>query len=234
VLKSQIDRFEAWYERESRTTNYDLFMRLPALLYFGFSIMAQGGQWLDAALAGPNLAEPTSLATFAARSAYLVVIVLFAGLTLLRRKAVSRSSGLMPRLVAFAAVGILFAFPFIERSEPVLGFEIASAVLGTVSCLFTSYVVLWLGRSFSTMPEARRLVTGGPYRLSRHPLYLAEEIAMVGLVLQYRSLAGLALLSVQISLQIARTFYEERVLGEAFPEYEAYRATTPRLIPGVI
>jgi protein-S-isoprenylcysteine O-methyltransferase Ste14 len=233
-VTSLIDRFEAWYGRESRTTNYDLFTRLPALVYFGFSIMAQSRQLLDALAVAPTLADPLSLASVAARAAFLVVMVMFAGLTVLRRKAVSRSRGVMPRLVAFLAIGILFAFPFLPRPEPVLGFEIASAALGATSGLFTAFVLVWLGRSFSTMPEARRLVTGGPYRFARHPLYLAEEIAMIGLVLQYRSLAGLALLAVQIGLQIARTFYEEEVLSAAFPEYEAYRATTSRLIPGII
>jgi hypothetical protein len=49
-----------------------------------------------------------------------------------------------------------------------------------------------LAGSASPMAEARRLVTDGPYALARHPLYIAEEIAVIGLFLQYASLwAGL-------------------------------------------
>jgi protein-S-isoprenylcysteine O-methyltransferase Ste14 len=44
-------------------------------------------------------------------------------------------------------------------------------------------VPVQLGRSFSIMAEARRLVTSGVYRWVRHPLYLAEELAVIGIVL---------------------------------------------------
>src|SRR6476620_11055473 len=91
-------------------------------------------------------------------------------------------------------------------------------------------VLLWLGRSFSTMPEARRLVTSGPYRYMRHPLYLTEEIAVIGVLLQYRSPAAFALVALQMALQVRRMLCEEQVLGETFPEYEQYCANTPRLV----
>jgi len=41
------------------------------------------------------------------------------------------------------------------------------------------------------MAEARRLVTSGPYRLVRHPLYLAEELAVVGIFVQSLPLDGI-------------------------------------------
>jgi len=41
-----------------------------------------------------------------------------------------------------------------------------------------------LGRSFSVMAEARQLVTSGLYRFVRHPLYLTEEIAIIGVFVQ--------------------------------------------------
>ena len=35
------------------------------------------------------------------------------------------------------------------------------------------------------MPEARKLVTGGPYAYARHPLYAVEIITIVGTALQF-------------------------------------------------
>ena len=35
------------------------------------------------------------------------------------------------------------------------------------------------------MPEARRLVTGGPYALARHPLYTVEMVTICGTALQF-------------------------------------------------
>jgi protein-S-isoprenylcysteine O-methyltransferase Ste14 len=47
------------------------------------------------------------------------------------------------------------------------------------------YVSCWLGRSFSIFPEGRELVTHGPFSVVRHPLYLTEQIAALGTMLQF-------------------------------------------------
>ena len=76
-----------------------------------------------------------------------------------------------------------------------------------------------LGKSFSIMPEARNLVTGGPYAWARHPLYAMEIITLIGTAIQFQQpWAGLLALGV-IVLQVARTVFEERVLSDAYPEY---------------
>ena len=49
-------------------------------------------------------------------------------------------------------------------------------------------VIFHLGRSFSIVPQARTLVRTGPYKFVRNPLYLAEEVALLGTLLQFYSL----------------------------------------------
>ena len=83
------------------------------------------------------------------------------------------------------------------------------------------------------MAEARELVTEWPYSLVRHPLYLAEAIAVLGLVVQNGSLPAVLLFITMIALQIQRMRYEEVVLESALPQYSAYMGQTHRLIPGV-
>jgi protein-S-isoprenylcysteine O-methyltransferase Ste14 len=90
-----------------------------------------------------------------------------------------------------------------------------------------------LGRSFSLIPQARKLVTSGPYAIVRHPLYLVEEAAVAGVLLQYAWFAALPFLVLHVTVQIMRMQLEEKVLQKAFPEYAAYVRHTPRLIPGV-
>jgi protein-S-isoprenylcysteine O-methyltransferase Ste14 len=83
------------------------------------------------------------------------------------------------------------------------------------------------------MAEARRLITSGVYRVIRHPLYLAEEVATIGGVIQYFSIWTAMLLLVQIVCQLRRMTNEETILTAVFPEYINYRRTTARIIPGL-
>jgi protein-S-isoprenylcysteine O-methyltransferase Ste14 len=83
------------------------------------------------------------------------------------------------------------------------------------------------------MSEARKLVTGGPYAIVRHPLYLGEETALIGIALQFLSPAALAVLAMQIGFQLYRMRFEEQVMREAFPEYAEYATRVKRLVPGI-
>lgn len=112
---------------------------------------------------------------------------------------------------------------------------IASDVLLVCGLSFAIGSVLVLGRCFGILPDVRGLVTRGPYRLVRHPLYLGELTAVLGIVLGSRNplWAGVAWLAC-LSLQLARMGYEERNIRAEFPEYAEYAARTKRLVPGVI
>jgi protein-S-isoprenylcysteine O-methyltransferase Ste14 len=110
-------------------------------------------------------------------------------------------------------------------------------MVSTLLVLFGSaaavIALLRLGRSFSVMAEARRLVTSGPYRFVRHPLYLAEELAIIGIFVQFLSFSTALILAVQIAFQLRRMHNEEVILAANFPQYAAYRQKTARLIPGI-
>jgi protein-S-isoprenylcysteine O-methyltransferase Ste14 len=112
---------------------------------------------------------------------------------------------------------------------------IASDVLLIAGLAFSIGSVAVLGRCFGILPDVRGLVTRGPYRLVRHPLYLGELTAVLGVVLGSRQplWAGLTWL-VCVGLQLVRTGYEERNIRAEFPEYGEYAARTKRLIPGVL
>lgn len=89
-----------------------------------------------------------------------------------------------------------------------------------------------LRRSFSILPEARKLVSGGPYGLSRHPLYLGEALAGLGVALPGASWLGAALIVAFLGAQVIRIHIEERVLSRQFPvEYADYRRRVPRYFP---
>jgi protein-S-isoprenylcysteine O-methyltransferase Ste14 len=115
--------------------------------------------------------------------------------------------------------------------SPAMGVLAAAMTLGgSVLIVFT---VLHLGRSFSIVPQARALVTQGPYAIVRHPLYAAEEVALIGVAMHVVWYAAIPFLIFHVALQLRRMAYEERLLRNVFPQYDAYARRTARWIPGI-
>jgi protein-S-isoprenylcysteine O-methyltransferase Ste14 len=94
-----------------------------------------------------------------------------------------------------------------------------------------------LGDRFSglvAIQPGHRLVTTGIYSSIRNPSYLGLLISALGWSLAFRSGVGVLLTAALIPPLIARMRSEERLLQSEFgAEYDAYRARTSRLIPGV-
>lgn len=95
-------------------------------------------------------------------------------------------------------------------------------------------LVLWafwsLGGSFSIAPASRLLVTRGPYRLIRHPMYAGELLSLFGLCLGSPSSWNWLVLCVfAVSIQ-ARITHEEALL-DGYPRY--VHIVKWRILPGV-
>jgi protein-S-isoprenylcysteine O-methyltransferase Ste14 len=167
----------------------------------------------------------------AAQVAALIFVVLLLSLTLVRFKPKETAEGLESRISALIGTFLslsLVALPMADLG-PVL--RVIAICLVLAGWLLSVYVLAWLGRSFSIMAQARRLVTGGPYAIVRHPLYVSEEIAMIGMVLLCLSPLAILIAAVQWIFQLRRMTHEERVLSVSFPEYAGYAQVTPKIIP---
>jgi protein-S-isoprenylcysteine O-methyltransferase Ste14 len=95
---------------------------------------------------------------------------------------------------------------------------------------------LYIGRNWG-MPMTRRqdpdLVTTGPYRFVRHPIYTGIILAMIGTALAI-SLFGLIVVAVIAAVFAYSASREEQFLAEEFPAtFPAYKARTKLLIPFV-
>lgn len=224
-----------WLVKITGTTAYDYSIRVLFLLWYGFVADRVWGDLLGR-LRDPAVSGSRAL-FLASAAAHVVVLVFFATLvafTMLRRRPVAKCAGLAPRLAAGAGTFMLMVLPLFPRHALSADMDVLTTLVVMTGNGLAVYVVFWLGRSISIMPEARRLVTGGPYRYLRHPLYLAEELAVVGIFVQYASPWTALIFCAHGSLQLLRMSYEERVLARAFPaDYAAYAGRTARLVPGL-
>jgi protein-S-isoprenylcysteine O-methyltransferase Ste14 len=111
---------------------------------------------------------------------------------------------------------------------------LAGDLVAFAACIWLLVSVVSLGRCFGVLPEARGLVTRGPYSVVRHPVYLGELAACAGLVLAAPTPRNFLVGIVFFVAQAVRMRLEERELAEQFPDYRAYAAVTPRLVPRLV
>ena len=75
------------------------------------------------------------------------------------------------------------------------------------------------------------LITSGPYRWMRHPIYTAVMVGMSGIALRTRSWVPLALAAALVVFLGLKSRWEERHLEAGFPGYSDYAETTARFVP---
>ncbi len=119
----------------------------------------------------------------------------------------------------------------------------AMKALGTVLCAVGLGFSIWarriLGTNWSANPtikEGHELITTGPYRLARHPIYTGLLLALFGtLVIAGGEVRGLIFfIIVAVGLHF-KSRIEERFMMQTFPDaYPAYRRRTKAIIPFVL
>jgi len=216
------------------TKLYDVLCAAPLILWYGSSAAHLTpklfSKFENADVHSIDIAFVLSVL---AQTAGIALIVLALVFLLLRRPAIGKAKGVLPRIAAVAGTYLGIAVVWLPVHPMGLMLSFLSLTLILCGVAFAIFALVHLGRSFSLMAEARRLVTDGPYSSIRHPLYLGEAISMAGLTLQYLSPLALGILVLQFGFQLWRMKNEETVLASQFAEYESYRTRTARLLPGL-
>ena len=146
-------------------------------------------------------------------------------------------------IAALGVIGLLAAYlpAYTDRTEFWTIDGDAIRWLGVVLFAAGGALRLWpvyvLGNRFSglvAIQPSHTLVITGIYGVIRHPSYLGLLVNSLGWALAFRSGVGLLLTALSIPPIVARIRAEEALLRTQFgAEYDAYRARTSRLIPGI-
>ena len=223
-----------------RTKLYDLCAAAPLIAWYGY--------WAAHML--PSLTQEIALiklfvqtdvsvlpATLVLRTvahlSTLVFLTLLVVMFVVRQVPQRTAPGFYPRFAAVAGTYLGTGIVLLPPQELSSALYLVSLLLVIGGTVVAISAVLALGRSISILPEARRLVTYGPYALVRHPLYLGEIVAIFGIALQYLLPWSLLLAGLVCTFQFLRIKNEERILVKVFPNYENYMVGTARLVPGL-
>ena len=214
----------------AHSRRWDLVAALPLVL---FNALAALGFAITAVKA---MQKPTDLAgglQILSQAASCVFFLMEAVVVCIRRLPLGKLHGLLPRAVALAAAYAPFALLLLPHRTLASSESIASIFLLLAGTGGGIASLAFLGRSFGILPQARRLVTNGPYRYVRHPLYLFGQLSLIGVSLQFAQPWGLLIALAGCLIQFPRMAYEEQILADTFPDYAAYRARTAMLVPGL-
>jgi protein-S-isoprenylcysteine O-methyltransferase Ste14 len=210
-----------------------LFLLVGTGVYFALAILGWGG-------AAAFFAHP-ALVALGVACAVMVAAAFFAGGNISSGEREDRGNRWV--LTAFGIIGLLAAYlpAYTDRKEfwTVDGDAVRwlGVVLFSVGGVLRLWPVYVLGHRFSglvAIQPGHTLVTSGMYGIIRHPSYLGLLLNSLGWVLAFRSWVGVLLTVVTVVPLLARINAEERLLRSQFgEEYDAYRARTSRLIPGL-
>jgi protein-S-isoprenylcysteine O-methyltransferase Ste14 len=113
---------------------------------------------------------------------------------------------------------------------------IAGALLFVLGSAFGTWTMVVNAHAETTvrLQEEQRVVTSGPYRFVRHPMYLGTLIGLPGTALMLGSGWALVPMTLIIILFVWRTAREDQILAGELVGYAEYSKTTRyRLLPGV-
>jgi protein-S-isoprenylcysteine O-methyltransferase Ste14 len=140
-------------------------------------------------------------------------------------------------IVSSLAVGIAYAYPYaqviyLRWSPGYVAWPAAGLILVTLAAVLSFVSLVTIGRLFGIRPAVRGLVTSGPYRFIRHPMYLSYILADIGYNLQEWNFVTILLVLAGWASLVYRIHAEERVISQ-HAEWPAYAVLVRyRLFPG--
>ena len=139
----------------------------------------------------------------------------------------NRASGIFFVMMVAGLAGLIMRKSIFSDSLLVI------ALQGAAAALMVWARITFGRRSFHATadPTAGGLVTDGPYRFIRHPIYTAVCIFVLAGVAAHPSPVSYALAALVVAGAIGRILAEESLLRERYPAYADYSKGTSRMVP---
>ena len=126
----------------------------------------------------------------------------------------------------------------LARRRVPLGFVAAAAAVAlarpTLSSWTAGFIVAFVGEALRVwaaghLEKSREVTRSGPYRFTRHPLYIGSTVLAFGVVVASRSVSVAALATIYMAATVAAAVRTEeaflrQTFGTAYDEYRAARA----------
>lgn len=130
-------------------------------------------------------------------------------------------------LMALALLGLVIRGAFFSLHPVAITLEVIAVVV------FVWARLTFGRRSFhaAANPTAGGLVTTGPYRYIRHPIYTAVCLLGWAGILMHWSLINALLGTLLFTAAVVRILCEERLIIDVYPEYRVYSQSTKRMVP---
>ena len=142
---------------------------------------------------------------------------------------------MISKITSLVAVGIaICGVAFLAFKDNL----ISSNPPGIIVQVLALGLMLWARMTFgkrsfhaAANPTEGGLVTNGPYRFLRHPIYAAATYLVWAGVLSHRSIETIAIAIAVTLCLVVRMLLEEQLLIVSYPEYEQYSKSAKRIIP---
>ena len=173
--------------------------------------------------------------TIVAVSWFVLIVVWLIAALVLGTHGMARMSpgGRIVRLLLVVALWIAVGYGYRFQTSNWLELAAAGSVLCIVGCAFAIWARFSLGRNWGmpmTLHAQPQLVTSGPYRFVRHPIYTGIGVMLVGTSLVYP--LGAIPSAAFIAYFVFSARREEGDMERQFPDaYPAYKQHSKMLIP---
>jgi len=141
------------------------------------------------------------------------------------------------QFVLFAVfAGLMFYLPtqqnFIWRIVALI-VMLAGGIIGLVAINMHNSTNKNLPNISPEPQQQSNLVTSGPYRYARHPIYTAVILVALGAAIFHGHILLFALTIVFYAFFSYKSMHEESLLQAVYPDYPAYKEQTGRFFPGI-